>query len=379
MDIDYGTLLGMIHHPVSVLPQSPILAAQALSEDISQTIPQFVFLKSPEDDGDNSDDDDDMSISSSSSSSSLSEPSDHDSTRDASNPALIAIEERSLSPPAVSHSTPQRSLSVAPDAVHHATPKALEHHSEDEYISPDDGNVADKDTEFHYSDDEKLVKKMPRSRKAPKRLQNRPKSRKRSHSTVCERDDVGLYVGPASSVREWVETLYKVGRGAEKFHVNELRRCILCGVTSQNMRRHIQTDVKHGRLWVDKILSKDHTALCGRELVIMIHFMISAIARLNSDGNSGFTHDWTPAQMQAQERFLHSFEDVGIASALQFRLSNDFEALQEPLKRWAKFLDEERKCSSCGQPFARKDSKKRHRCTTMASSTSASISDLEHF
>src|ERR1700733_504239 len=92
MDMDYDTLLGMIHDPVSVLPHSPVLAAQALSEDISKTISQFVFL-SPPDDEDNSDDDDDMSISSSNLSSSLSEPPDHDSTHDASNMVLFSTKE----------------------------------------------------------------------------------------------------------------------------------------------------------------------------------------------------------------------------------------------------------------------------------------------
>lgn len=374
MDIDYNTLISLIHDPISTLPQSPILAAQALSE-MSQREPVVVGPSGQ--DESNPDDDDDMSISSYSSSSSLSEPPDDDSSGGVPNSLQIDIKEQSVSPPALPYLSPRRSPPVVvADSARCAPEEAFERYSEERHLASDDGNGADEDTDFYQSDAGLPVKNTPKPRKATKRPEHGPKSRKRSRNIACEPDDIGLYLGPASGLREWVEALYKVGQGAEKLHVNELRRCVLCGVTSQNMRRHIQTDVKHGRLWVQKVLSKDNDTLCGQEFVIIIHFMISAIARLNSDINSGFSHTWTPAQSQAREQFLDSFEDVGIAGALQFRLTDNFAALRTPLKRWAKFLDEERKCSSCGQPFARKDSKKRHKCATIVSS-SDSVSDLE--
>jgi hypothetical protein len=379
MDLEYDTLLGFMHDPTLALPQSPILAAQALSEDMSWRMPPPPALIPSGQHDVGADSDDDMSISSSSSSYSLSEPLDGGSDDDASNLVQVDVKESSVSPLVLSSLSPRRSPSVMTGSPSCLPNIANARDPEEEYLASEDEHGGD--DEFYQSDAEVQANKTarPRPRKVSKKSKRRPKSRKRSRSsTACERDDdVGLYLGPASGVREWVEALYKVGRGSEKLHVNELRRCVLCGVTSQNMRRHIQTDVKHGRLWVQKILSNDDDEeLHGRELVIIIHFMISAIARLNSDRNSGFNHTWIPAQLQARTRFLQSFEDVSIASALKFQLSNNFEALREPLKHWAKFLDEERKCSSCGQPFARKDSRKRHKCA-LTSSSSASVSDLE--
>lgn len=349
---------------------------------MSWAIPLPVALNPSGQHKDDAEFDDDMSISSSSSSSSLSEPPDDDPDTGASNSVQVDIKARSVSPLVLFSLSPRRSPSVTGPPRCLSNIASTRDSTEGHLFSEDDHGDDNDDAEFQQSDAEVHNYKMtqPRPSKAPNRPKRRSKTRKRSRSnTACVQDeDVGLYLGPASSVREWVEALYKVGRGAEKLHVNELRCCVLCGVTSQNMRRHIQTDAKHGRLWVQRVLSNDDNdddELRGRELVIIIHFMISAVTRLNSDRNSGFNHTWTPAQLQARTRFLRSFEDVSIASALEFRLCLNFRALREPLKHWAEFLDEERKCSSCGQHFARKDSRKRHKCSQ--TSSGASVSDWE--
>lgn len=195
----------------------------------------------------------------------------------------------------------------------------------------------------------------------------------------------GLYLGPATSISHWLQSVYRnrpggpscsspssegnastsQGKGMTKssaatahlprIHVNRLNICVFCGESTQTMTRHLETSPLHGGGWA--ALAASGGALpSGKRLIEAVFLMLFATAKKDHG------EPWCEQELTARDKFIAEWSNVDFSEEGNTAVEEAAtpEALKGRFLQWCRRLSKTRFCDRCKTEFSRPDSYARH-------------------